>query len=110
LREVERFERCCRVQARRNPIGLEQFHNYESRGLVPEQPDPYFARLLDGKKWWEWSLNEYAKLYESNEWPGWLQLEQDFAGDEAGLNQVRKRCRHATDRLRERCGLSDGPK
>lgn len=91
LAEVERFERC-QCGADRSEVGLAQFFAYESRGVWPVEPDAYFTRLWDGKRWWEWTLNEYAARRFTNEWPGWAQLEDDFAGDPAGFHQVKRRC------------------
>lgn len=88
--EIERFERCCDGAAP-TLTGLHQFHAHESKGTKPQEPDPYYQRLLNGKRWWEWTVNEYASLYESWEWWGWAMLEQDFKNDPAGLKQIRDR-------------------
>ncbi len=96
LAECRRFERCNDASsASRSEIGLRQFHTYESRGTMPEAPDPYFVRLLDGKKWWEWTLNYYADQLRNNggqEWPGWFQITEDWQDDPAGLRQIARRC------------------
>lgn len=97
MAEVARFERCC-PGPDRNASGLAQFHAYESRGVRPADPDPYFRRLLDGKKWWEWTVNAIAETYLTDDWWGWAQFEQDYAGDEAGLKQIRRR----VERMRPR--------
>ena len=92
--EVVRFERCGMCSGPpRSGVGLAQFHARESRGHVPAQPDPYYQRLTNGKRWWEWTLNEYGKLYGTREWWGWATIEADFARDPAGLRQVRARVR-----------------
>jgi len=87
------YMRYARIGGSKNKtkIGERQFIEYESTGKFPEQPDSYFNCLLDGKKWWEWTLNEFASLYGKWEWPGWLQLEQDFDDDLPGLKQVVQR-------------------
>ncbi len=90
LREVARFE-TCQDGAAPTEIGLEQFFNKESNGAEPAIPDPYFVRLLNGKRWWEWTVNYYAEMYDKFEWPGWLQLEEDFKKDPSGLQQIRQR-------------------
>lgn len=92
LDEVVRFERCNPCPAGSEPIGLRQFFDRESRGITPESGTPYFRRLLDGKKWWEWTLNEYADRYLTWEWWGWWQITKDFAGDLAGFRQACQRC------------------
>jgi hypothetical protein len=90
MREVSRFERCC-GGADCTQAGLAQFHDYESRGIRPATPDPYFARLLDGKRWWEWQVNEIARMYGTDEWWGWHQLAEDFANDKPALKQIADR-------------------
>src|SRR5438552_2243084 len=90
LIEVKRFERCCDGVSE-TPLGLQQFYDYESTGKQPSHPDPYFNRLLDGKRWWEWIVNQYRDLYFTNEWPGWLCLEEDFRHNPTGLRQIEQR-------------------
>ena len=90
LASVRRYERC-QPGASRTEVGLRQFHGLESRGEHPEIPDVYFQRLLDGKRWWEWTLNEYAGLYSTPEWPGWERLREDFADDLPAVRQIRQR-------------------
>ena len=95
LAEVERFDRCNRQvgSPERTDLGLEQFFEYESRGVKPLLPDRYFTHLLDGKKWWEWTLNEYAKSYATGtDWFGWVTYANDFLSDPAGFRQLRQRC------------------
>lgn len=65
--------------------------DYESRGVKPPRPHPYFESLLNGKKWWEWQLNEIAATYGTGDWWGWATLEQDYADDLAGLKQIVQR-------------------
>lgn len=74
-------------------IGLSQFHDYESRGIKPSSPDPYFTRLLNGKAWHEWTLNFIASTYLTDEWLGWAILEYYYRHDLAGLKQIEQRCR-----------------
>jgi len=94
LTEVKRFEECNTAQALLNPTeeGLRQFFDYESKGKWPSRPDPYFTFLLDGKRWWEWTLNFYAAQYGTADWPGWYCLALDFKDDPAGFRQLRRRC------------------
>ena len=90
LEQVKRFE-ACQPGAEPSETGLCQFHDFESQGLRPAFPDPYFERLLDGKKWWEWTLNLYAKQYGTADWPGWTSVKEDFKNDPAGFRQVKQR-------------------
>ena len=90
LHEVARFERC-QPGVSRTDLGLAQFYRYESTGARPADADPYFSRLRDGKRWWEWTLNQCRDLYFTRDWWGWAQIEEDFADDLAGLRQVEAR-------------------
>jgi len=74
-------------------LGLEQFCNLESKGIRPENPDPYFVYLCDGKAWWEWTLNYIAEQFSNDEWPGWLCYAYGFWHDPAGFKQLRQRVR-----------------
>lgn len=98
LAEVARLDRIHRDSTTPSPtdIGLRQFFDFESRGIQPERPDPYFTHLLNGKRWWEWTINEYAVIYLTEEWPGWAAIEEDFADDPRGLRQIEARCRRVT--------------
>ena len=98
MRQVARFAECGNTHAQPTELGLAQFHARESRGIRPEEPDPYFVRLCSGKASWEWTLNEYEAAYWYKpgpygcpKWWGWWQLEKDFADDLDGLEQVRTR-------------------
>lgn len=94
LAEVKRFDECNRQPGSPAPteIGLKQFFEWESKGIEPAVPDRYFKHLLDGKKWWEWTLSEIAKTYLTSEWFGWMCYAEDFKDDQAGFRQLRQRC------------------
>lgn len=95
LAEVKRFDGCNRQMGSpvANDVGLDQFFVFESTGKKPAIPDRYFTHLLDGKKWWEWTLNEYADSYFSlTDWWGWHLLALDFSDDPNGFKQLRQRC------------------
>lgn len=100
LREARRFDAINRQQGSPAPtdIGLRQFHRFESLGETPEHPDPYFTHLVNGKRWWEWTLNSYAELYLTDDWPGWAQLEVDFADDPRGFKQLESRIGRVKDK------------
>ena len=87
--EIDRFARISGIEL--DDVGVAQFRAWESTGRVPACPSATCIALRDGKKWWEWTLNEYAALYWTYEWPGWLQLWDDFRNDRAGLKQVMQR-------------------
>lgn len=92
LRECQRFAECqSNSSAVPSDVGLHQFFEYESYGKKPEQPDPYFLRLLNGKAWWEWTVNYIADSYLGERWHGWAMLWHDYRDDPAGFNQIRAR-------------------
>lgn len=90
LLQVKRFEDE-QEGVPQNDTGLLQFHSYESRGFEPETLDPYFTRLLNGKKWFEWRINQIAKTYGTDDWWGWYQLEQDYKDDPGQVELIRQR-------------------
>lgn len=67
--------------AQPNNIGKEQFFNKQSYGVTPNKPDSYYLRLIDGKKWFDWQIQEYIELYLSEEWWGWEQIINDYKND-----------------------------
>ena len=58
--------------------GRRQFLEYETNGISPEHPDPFYLRLSDGKKWFDWQNTELRSLYHSEEWWGWYTLYEDY--------------------------------
>jgi|SRR3990167_1108252 len=64
-----------------NVIGREQFILYQSQGIKPDNPDPYYEMLNRGKLNFDFLCNEYRKMYWSGEWCGWLQLWKDWQGE-----------------------------
>jgi hypothetical protein len=62
--------------------GRTQFFNQQSYGIFPENPDDYYLKLLDGKKWFDWQIQEYISLYLSDDWWGWYQIVEDYRGKE----------------------------
>ena len=70
--------------------GLDEFVAYESGG--PKPSTPYGTRLLDAKRWMEWTINEYAALRGTDDWPGWAQLALDFQDDPKLYRMIRQRC------------------
>lgn len=86
-------ERFCRIcpdgGAERSEEGLRQFLAYESRGIRPESPDPYFTRLLNGKKWWEWTIEQYRTAFKTGvDWFGFYTYRRDFKNDHRGFNMI----------------------
>ena len=70
--------------------GREQFYYWESEGTIPNSPNPFFLRLQDGKKWFNWQINEYRSLYLTDDWFGWEQLKEDWKGNESILRLLFK--------------------
>jgi hypothetical protein len=47
-------------------IGREQFKQWESNGTIPEEPDEFFLVLQNGKKWFDWQLNDCKKQWDDH--------------------------------------------
>lgn len=61
--------------------GRMQFVEHQSRGIKPDNPDPYFTRLSQGKKAFDLLSNEYRDLYFGDSWWGFVQLWRDWEGN-----------------------------
>lgn len=93
LTEVERFQRFFPSSpVKPNDLGLKQFYDLESSGIRPTDPNPFFTLLLDGKRWWEWQLNEISNTYLTDDWWGWAIFEDEYKNDPSGLKQIKRRC------------------
>jgi len=92
--EISRFDKCGRqpTSGKTTDIGIEQFYEYESSGIKPVEPDPYYALLCNGKARWEWMLNDIAGRFWTDMWRGWYVYAIDFKDDPAGFKQLRQRC------------------
>ncbi len=92
--EADRFKKCATNEAsvEYSEKGVEQFYCYESTGQIPEFPDPFFNLLVNGKKWWEWTLNFIKDTYLTEKWSGWYMYAKDFKNDPNGFKQLRQRC------------------
>lgn len=94
LKECDRFESACDYpgfRPTRTELGLRQFYEKESNGIDPDKPDPYYVRLVEGKKWWEWTVNFIAESWGTMHWDGWVKLAEDFKDDESGFRQIADR-------------------
>ena len=86
-RWVQRLERSATHQlSQRTEDGLAEFIAYENGGPVPLTP--YGADLLSCKRWQEWTLNQIAALYGTDEWPGWAQLRADCHDDPKWVRMI----------------------
>jgi hypothetical protein len=54
--------------------GRQQFIDHQSLGNEPEDPDPYYKVLRDGKKSFDFLCSEYKKMYTENNGTGWWGL------------------------------------
>ena len=55
-----------------DPEGLAQFHAYESQGVRPERPSPYFLRLDGGRSMFNAMAKEVRESYCTDRWQGWF--------------------------------------
>lgn len=86
-------ERFCRISpdggSARTEEGVRQFMAYESKGVEPDHPDPYFTRLLNGKRWWEWTVEQYRDSWKNRaDWFGFLTYRRDFKNDHRGFRML----------------------
>lgn len=69
--------------------GRQQFLEHESHGVVPVEPDGFYLRICEGKKWFEWQQNEFRDHYLHPEyWWGWDQLRVDWDGHHWKLKEL----------------------
>lgn len=66
-----------------NDLGRQQFFDYQTKGIKPENPDKYYEKLKDGKKWFDWQVSEYHQSYVkgTDGWFGLIQLWVDWKGE-----------------------------
>jgi hypothetical protein len=60
--------------------GRDQFHDWESCGIEPDEPDPYFLSLKQGKKWFNVLQADIMHTYLTWEWWGFYQYWIDWKG------------------------------
>jgi hypothetical protein len=61
-----------------NEVGLKQFAEFEHSKIYPIDPDLYFLHLKTGKVWYNLQVEMYRKMYQTNDWPGWYQIKEDY--------------------------------
>jgi hypothetical protein len=61
--------------------GRQQFLENESYGTIPENPDPFYERLQQGKKWFSVSQEMIRKQYLTWEWWGFYCYWKDWKGE-----------------------------
>lgn len=67
--------------------GLRQFIAFDSEGIRPENPHPYFLVLDSGKRWWNWHKTGMRENFlginkdDAFLWPGLYQLREDYMGE-----------------------------
>jgi hypothetical protein len=61
-------------------LGRRQFFLYQSSGLIPGNPDPYYETLTNGKWQFDFLSSEYLKMWRKREWWGWYLLWNDWEG------------------------------
>ena len=81
VRHEEQFRQASTIDAEPTECGRDQFCRQQSFGEWPDEPDPYFLMLVCGKRWIDWTVEQWRLLYQGDEWPGWCRVEQDFADD-----------------------------
>lgn len=63
-------------------LGQIQFFEHQSTGKAPQNPDPYYLALTQGKWWFDFQTRELEQLYlREDEWWGFYQLWTDWKGN-----------------------------
>lgn len=57
-----------------------QFYEMESFGKQPKNPELYYLKLCDGKKWFSVQQADIKKTFGTWEWCGWYCYWKDFEG------------------------------
>jgi hypothetical protein len=73
-------------------VGRNQFFEYESYGKYPENPDPYFLHLQQGKKWFSVQQESIRDNYSTWEWDGFYSYWKDFKGERWVLKYLFRWC------------------
>ena len=61
--------------------GRFQFYLHQSKGIAPDQPNPYFIRLCRGKQEFDRLSSEYYQMFCNGDWWGFYTLWLDWEGD-----------------------------
>jgi len=72
--------------------GRQQFYDYESYGKYPENPDPFFLRLQQGKKWFSVTQEMIREKYLTWEWWGFYCYWKDWKGERWVLKHLFSWC------------------
>lgn len=64
---------------RRNLVGANQFWLFESRGIEPAKPDPYYLDLRRGKMERQHAITEMKNSFGTADWFGWDYIERKYA-------------------------------
>jgi hypothetical protein len=78
IKNEEIFVRFSRYKTESNELGKQQFFDHQSQGKKPHTPDPYYVCLDDGKTQFDLMVQEYKKLYDSDDWWGWDIIYHDW--------------------------------
>jgi hypothetical protein len=61
--------------------GRQQFFEWQSYGAYPDNPDPYFLSLDEGRKWFHVQQTTIKDSYLTWEWWGWYCYWVDWKGE-----------------------------
>lgn len=78
IKNEKLFLKFSQVNAEVSEKGRKQFFEHQSYGEKPKDPDPYYLRLSNGKKWFDFQIQEYLTLYDTQEWWGWYSIVNDY--------------------------------
>lgn len=80
-------------------LGRKQFYDHETHGRKPENPDPFYERLQDGKGWFNVQQSEIRGKYLTDDWWGWYTYWIDWKGKRWVLKHLFSWCQNVPDWL-----------
>lgn len=81
IKNEKLFLHFTRFPAEQTEEGRKQFFDNQSHGITPDEPDPYYLCLTDGKFRFDIQCSEYHHMYNNGEWWGWYTLWADWEGE-----------------------------
>lgn len=75
------YVRFVKKQVNPNELGRRQAFYFLSCGARPKNPDEYFLRLMEGRKWFNVTQAMIKETWGTFEWWGWYQYWVDWKGE-----------------------------
>lgn len=87
IKREDAYLKFCTSRVEPTEAGRRQFFEFETHGIAPESPDPFYLCLSEGRKWMDWMRNELKDAYKRyldgdlDSWYGWYMLHLDWKGE-----------------------------